>query len=88
MLTRLVKSAFVVMGLGFALACGGAETADTEQTEGVSTEAQAPAMEAVPGEKTQANLDTGCGGFMKRCCQGKYCNAGYECSPSTLTCLH
>ncbi|NOK22500.1 hypothetical protein [Corallococcus carmarthensis] len=87
MLTRVAKSAFVVMGLAFALACGGAETTDAEQTEGVSTESQAPATEAGSGD-VSAQVGPGCGGFKQRCCEGKYCNTGYECSPGTLTCLH
>ncbi|GMU01687.1 hypothetical protein KH5H1_58070 [Corallococcus caeni] len=83
MLTRVVKSAFVVMGLGFALACGGAETTDAEQPEGVTAEAQAPESGDV-----SAQVGPGCGGFKQRCCEGKYCNTGFECSPSTLTCLY
>ncbi|RKH21770.1 hypothetical protein D7X74_00110 [Corallococcus sp. CA047B] len=75
------------MGLAMALACGGAETADVELTEGVSTEAQSPAAEAVSAD-TSAQVLPGCGGFKQRCCELKYCNTGYECDPSTLKCLH
>ncbi|RKH59560.1 hypothetical protein [Corallococcus aberystwythensis] len=87
MLMRVVKSAFVVMGLSLALACGGAETPDAEQTEGVTTEAQALATDATSGED-RGPIGSACGGFKQRCCEGKYCNTGYECSPGTLTCLH
>ncbi|RYZ42791.1 MAG: hypothetical protein EOO71_06330 [Myxococcaceae bacterium] len=87
MLTRVVTSAFAVMGLALALACGGAETTDIEQTEGVSTEARSPAAEAVSTD-TSAEILPGCGGFKQPCCELLYCNTGYECDPSTRKCLH
>ena len=87
MLPRVVTSAFAVMGLALALACGGAETADVDQPEGVSTEAQTPTTEAVSGD-TSAQVLPGCGGFKQTCCELKYCKTGLECDPSTLKCLY
>ncbi|QAT85043.1 hypothetical protein EJ065_3482 [Corallococcus coralloides] len=86
MLTRVVKSAFVVMGLSLALACGGTEAADTEQTEGISADVQAPTMDAVSDDVSAQNKP-GCGAWKQPCCELKYCNSGLECDPSTLKCL-
>ncbi|MBZ4371737.1 hypothetical protein [Corallococcus sp. AS-1-6] len=77
---RVVKSAFVVMGLSLALACGGAETEDG------SADVQAPAAEAVSDDVSVQNKP-GCGAWKQPCCELKYCNSGYECDPSTLKCL-
>ena len=81
MLTRVVKSAFVVMGLSLALACGG-----TEMEEDVSPEVQAPTADAVSDDVSAQNKP-GCGAWKQPCCELKYCNTGYECDPSTLKCL-
>lgn len=87
MLPRIVKSAFAVMALSLAVACGGVETTDVEAPEAVSTEAQAPTTEAV-SEETSAQGLPGCGAFKQPCCELKYCNTGFECDPRTLKCLY
>ncbi|MHA7630656.1 hypothetical protein [Corallococcus sp. M7] len=81
MLTRVVKSAFAVMGLSLALACGGVETVDVDPAE-----VQAPTTEAVSDDVSAQNKP-GCGAWKQPCCELKYCNQGYECDPSTLKCL-
>jgi hypothetical protein len=80
MLKRVVTSAFAVMGLALALACGGAEPTDTEQVEGVATEAVS--------NELAAPIPPGCGAHRQRCCESRYCNSGLECDAKTLTCLY
>ena len=87
MLPRVLKRAVAVMGLALALACGGAEPMDGAAPEGVSTEAQAPATEAVSSDTSAQGLP-GCGAFKQPCCEARFCNTGLVCDTRTLRCLY